>query len=522
MEPSSPLRPRTPPSKERASPGSQEEITAVVSSEDWHFSPLIIVILGASGDLAAKKTYPSLFSLYTSGLLPKQFKIIGYARSPKTIESFREHVGKYLSDDGNGGVDKQRFLENCDYINGKSYGDEDAFKVVNTSIQTFSLVANKLFYFAIPASTFAVSATTIKTTIMGEGWLRIILEKPFGHDLESCRELTESLAQSYDEENLYRIDHYLGKEMVQNLMTLRFSNLYFSRLWDSQSIAAVLLTFKEPFGTDGRGGYFDRYGIVRDIIQNHLMQVLCLIAMEPPLKVDGSSSDQIRTNKVNVLKAIEAISIEDVVLGQYEGYRDDPTVPDNSTTSTFCALKLHINTPRWEGVPFILKAGKALDERKAEIRIQFKDAPAASFMFDTPVPRNELVIRLQPREAIYIKTNVKTPGFSSQPVQSELEVDYTTRFGASDSKNNPDAYTRLILEVLRGRSAGFVRKDELEEAWRIFTPLLHQIERERQMPIIYQQGTRGPEHDVKVEEWGYLRNSEYVYYNGAVVPKSKI
>ena len=284
----------------------------------------------------------------------------------------------------------------------------------------------------------------------------------------------------------------------------------------------MLLTFKEPFGTDGRGGYFDKYGIIRDIIQNHLMQVLCLIAMEPPVKLDGSSSDQIRTNKVNVLKAIEDIKFEDIILGQYEGYRDDPTVPDDSTTSTFCALKLHVNTPRWEGVPFILKAGKALDERKAEIRIQFKDAPGASFMFDSPCPRNELVIRLQPREAIYIKTNVKTPGFSSQPVQSELEVDYNTRFGASDSKTNPDAYTRLILEVLRGRSAGFVRKDELEEAWRIFTPLLHRIEREKVMPQIYPQGTRGPEHDVKVEEWGYLRNSEYVYYNGSVVPKSKI
>ena len=305
-------------------------------------------------------------------------------------------------------------------------------------------------------------------------------------------------------------------------MIMRFGNVWFERLWSRTDVAAVLLTFKEPFGTDGRGGYFDKYGIIRDILQNHLLQVLTLVCMEPPGKVDGEDGgEDIRNCKVNVLKCIPEIKVEDCVLGQYEGYHDDPTVTDkSSTTPTFAAIRMFVNTPRWHGVPFILKAGKALDERKAEVRIQFKDAPAAEFMFSSPCPRNELVIRLQPREAIYMKTNVKTPGFSSQPIQSELEVDYISRF---NNEHAPDAYTRLILDVLRGRTAGFVRNDELVESWKIFTPLLHKIEKDRIPPLRYEKGTRGPSvQDEVVEKWGYVRNAEYVYYNGKVLPKSKI
>ena len=272
---------------------------------------------------------------------------------------------------------------------------------------------------------------------------------------------------------------------------------------------------KQPFGTEGRGGYFDKYGIIRDILQNHLLQVLTLMAMEPPTTFVGpNASKGVRDAKVNVLNAMEPIRLEDVVLGQYEGYADDPTIENKDTnTPTFATIRMFINTPRWHGVPFILKAGKALNERKAEMRVQFKDAPGAYYLFKgEATPRNELgkskivvgyflalsiltglsfaVMVMQPNESVYMKTNVKSPGFRSRPIQSELEVTYDSRFFASQNASNPDAYTRLIVDVLRGRHEAFVRDDELRRAWEIFTPVLHQIEKENIRPIIYKQGTR--------------------------------
>jgi glucose-6-phosphate 1-dehydrogenase len=255
---------------------------------------------------------------------------------------------------------------------------------------------NRLFYFAIPPNVFAETALAIKQTCMqdeGKGWTRLIVEKPFGRDLESFEELNETLSQHFTENHLYRIDHYLGKEMVQNLTVLRFSNIWFEKVWNRDNIETVILTFKEPFGTDGRGGYFDKYGIIRDILQNHLLQVLTLMTMEPPVTVEGPRSGKaIRDAKVSILNAMPPIELEDCVLGQYEGYADDPTIDNKDTnTPTFAVIRLRINNPRWHGVPIILKAGKALNERKAEMRIQFKDAKAATYLFaGHDCPRNEL------------------------------------------------------------------------------------------------------------------------------------
>jgi len=329
----------------------------------------------------------------------------------------------------------------------------------------------------------------------------------------------KSFSDNFEEKDLYRIDHYLGKEMVQNLLVLRFSNIWFEQIWNRNNVHCVFLTFKEPFGTQGRGGYYDKFGIIRDIIQNHLMQVLTLLAMEPPVKVDSpEASDQIRDAKVAVLKSVQPITLDECYLGQYEGYTDDPTITDKqSNTPTFAVVRCFVRTPRLDGIPFIVKAGKCLNERKAEIRIQFKSAPAADFMFDDKCPRNELVIRMQPNEAIYMKTNVKAPGFSSHPVQSELEVNYDSRFfdeAEVKEKSNPDAYTRLILDVIRGRQAAFVRADELIQSWKIFTPLLHRIEKENVKPVKYQCGTRGPpcaDHWI-MEKSGYVRDEDYEFY----------
>ncbi|KAL5991171.1 Glucose-6-phosphate 1-dehydrogenase, cytoplasmic isoform [Asimina triloba] len=307
------------------------------------------------------------------------------------------------------------------------------------------------------------------------GWTRIIVEKPFGRDLSSAEELSSQLGELFEEQQIYRIDHYLGKELVQNLvmvtLVLRFANRFFLPLWNRDNIDNIQIVFREDFGTEGRGGYFDQYGyafgskmvislsriIIRDIIQNHLLQVFCLVAMEKPVSL---KPEHIRDEKVKillcylaypenhpkcqVLQSVLPISDEEVVLGQYEGYKDDPTVPNNSNTPTFATVVLRIHNERWEGVPFIMKAGKALNSRKAEIRVQFKEVPGDIYRCQKN-GRNEFVIRLQPSEAMYMKLTVKKPGLEMSTVQSELDLSYKQRYHGATI---PEAYERLILDTL--------------------------------------------------------------------------
>lgn len=307
---------------------------------------------------------------------------------------------------------------------------------------------------------------------------------------------------------MYRIDHYLGKEMVQNLMTLRFANAVFDPLWNRNHISSVQITFKEDIGTEGRGGYFDEFGIIRDVMQNHLLQILALVAMEAPVSADA---EDIRDEKVKVLRACEPIKIEDVVIGQYgkdpEGkkpsYLDDPTVPKGSLMPTFATAVIHINNGRWKGIPFILKCGKGLNERKADIRVQFYENSNSLY---PNTARNELVLRVQPNEAVYLKFNAKAPGMSENVTETELDLTYNERFDA----RLPDAYERLIYDVLRGDHNLFVRADELEAAWAIFTPILHQIEGEKIPPIVYPFGSRGPqESDELIQSYGVSRSENY-------------
>lgn len=494
-------------------------------------SGLVVVVIGASGDLAKKKTYPSLLDLYDDNLLPADTIIYGYARSPMTDEELRDRLRPYLVKTHHSESVINDFLQLCRYKSGRGYGDVDAFTSLAASIDADEAAhpheqSNRLFYFAIPPNVFAETGIAIKQTCMqdeSKGWTRLIVEKPFGRDLDSFEELNQTLAEHFTEDHIYRIDHYLGKEMVQNLTVLRFSNTWFERVWHANDVQCIILTFKEPFGTEGRGGYFDQYGIIRDILQNHLLQVLTLLTMETPSILEGPGAGKaIRDAKVAVLNAMPPIELEDCILGQYEGYSDDPTIENKDTNCpTFAVMKLKINTPRWHGVPIILKAGKALDEKKAEMRIQFKDAPAAEYLFQgQDCPRNELVLRLQPHEAVYMKTNVKSPGFAAKPVQSELEVNYDTRFFAHTEESNPDAYTRLIFDVLRGRHAAFVRDDELRRAWQIFTPVLHRIEKENVQPIVYPQGSRGPpEADEYIGQF-YKRNEDYIFFDQGVDRKT--
>lgn len=480
---------------------------------------LSIVVLGASGDLAKKKTFPALFHLFCQGFLkPDGVRIFGYARTKLSDDDLRDRIRGYLSG-GKGASSEQsevlsKFLQLINYVSG-SYDSEDGFLLLNKGISEHELSrnqpgnSNRLFYLALPPSVYPSVSKMIRSYCMNQsnlsGWTRIIVEKPFGKDLSSAEELSTQLGELFEEQQLYRIDHYLGKELVQNLLVLRFANRFFLPLWNRDNIDNIQIVFREDFGTEGRGGYFDEYGIIRDIIQNHLLQVLCLVAMEKPVSL---KPEHIRDEKVKVLESVLPIESEEVVLGQYEGYKDDPTVSDNSNTPTFATVILRIHNERWEGVPFILKAGKALNSRKAEIRVQFKDVPGDIFKCKKQ-GRNEFVIRLQPLEAMYMKLTVKKPGLEMSTIQSELDLSYGQRY---QGVTIPEAYERLILDTIRGDQQHFVRRDELKAAWEIFTPLLHKIDAGELKPLPYKPGSRGPAvADELLAKAGYVQTHGYIW-----------
>ncbi|KAI8088882.1 glucose-6-phosphate 1-dehydrogenase [Halteromyces radiatus] len=477
-----------------------------------------IVVLGASGDLAKKKTYPALFGLFKNGFLPSNTHIVGYARTQMTHNQYIERVTQYIKTPSEEDKIKlEQFIRITSYQAGQ-YDQADAWiqlnKVLEENEKSRQLSKrNRIYYMALPPSVFIPVAQGIKQYVYNPDAInRLVVEKPFGMDTESSNELGAALGALFKEEEIYRIDHYLGKEMVKNVMNLRFANIFFAHAWDRQFIDNVQITFKEPFGTEGRGGYFDDFGIIRDVMQNHLLQVLTLIAMERPI---STSSEAIRDEKVKVLKCIQPIKMDNALLGQYvrdgdkPGYLEDDSLKNkDSQTPTFAALALFIDNERWEGVPFLLKAGKALNEAKVEVRIQFKNV-AGNLYDDTA--RNELVIRIQPKESVYMKFNSKQPGLSYQTIQTDLDLSYHNRY---TDLAIPDAYESLILDVLRNDHSNFVRDDELEASWKIFTPLLHAIDDPQQhVPLVtYPYGSRGPQElSDFVKKFGYDRSQHTSY-----------
>ncbi|KAF8845791.1 glucose-6-phosphate dehydrogenase [Paxillus ammoniavirescens] len=477
----------------------------------------IIVVFGASGDLAKKKTYPALFGLYRNGYLPKGTHIVGYARTKMDVDDYHKRITAYIKNTDNDpsvAAKLDEFKNISTYVSG-SYDDPASFHNLTKHLEEIEKTyltrdVNRVFYLALPPSVFVpVAQNTRNCCYSTKGVNRIIVEKPFGKDLQSCRELLGSLKQSWTEDETFRIDHYLGKEMVKNLLVLRFGNVAMNAGWDKNSISNVQITFKEPFGTEGRGGYFDEFGIIRDVLQNHLLQVLSILTMERPVSF---GAEDIRDEKVKVLRAIPPIKREDTLLGQYvaangkPGYLDDDTVPKDSVCPTFAATVLWINNERWEGVPFIMKAGKALNEAKVEIRVQFKDVTQGIF---ADISRNELVVRIQPSEAVYLKLNTKTPGYAFRVIPTEMDLTYKRRF--TDTKI-PEAYEALILDALRGDHSNFVRDDELDVAWKIFTPTLHWIDGlsgPRPRPLPYPYGSRGPAQlEEFITKYGYKRSAD--------------
>ncbi|KAF9955519.1 Glucose-6-phosphate 1-dehydrogenase [Modicella reniformis] len=475
-----------------------------------------VIVLGASGDLAKKKTFPALFGLYKNKYLNPKTHIVGYARTKMDQATFEDHVTKYIklkSEDDKAAL--KDFLKLCSYQDGQYDKDSDFQRLEQRLVQVEkeSGATERLFYMALPPSVFIKVATCLKhNNYSKEIITRLIVEKPFGMDLESSRKLAKELGALFSEEEIYRIDHYLGKEMVKNMMILRFANVIFGSIWNRQSIDNVQITFKEKIGTQGRGGYFDEFGIIRDVMQNHLLQILTLVAMEPPVSLN---SEDVRDEKVKVLRFIPPITREDILLGQYgksedgkePGYLDDATVPKGSKTPTYAAATLFINNERWAGVPFVLKCGKALDQQKTEIRIQFKNVACGIFK---SLSRNEIVIRVQPDEAVYVKMMNKEPGLGMKTIISDLDLSYSSRFNDSVI---PEAYEALILDALNGDHSNFVRNDELDAAWKIFTPILKKIDQGEINPIPYAYGTRGPKGLTEfVAKHGYTRGEqEYVW-----------
>uniref|UniRef100_A0A7S2XD65 glucose-6-phosphate dehydrogenase (NADP(+)) n=1 Tax=Lotharella oceanica TaxID=641309 RepID=A0A7S2XD65_9EUKA len=437
--------------------------------------------------------------MHASKLLPNAAVICGYARSKKTDESFRKGIRGYLK--GNA-AEVDRFLARCYYRVGQYHVAEHLGNALRSLRDIPGIPQrereNRMFYMAIPPSRFHAVGKIVKEAGMSAtGWNRIVVEKPFGKDTESCRELSEGLKQLFREDQLYRIDHYLGKPGVKAIANLVQNNPLISGILSGDRVESVLINWEEDIGTEGRGGYFDQFGIIRDIAQNHLMQILTLFAMETPDVKEGGEAW--RNAKVEVLKKISPIRTRDTVVGQYQGYLEDKGVPPDSKTPTFALMKLRIDTPRWRSTPFFLRCGKALKDRLCDVVIKLRPSPSSR-----PIASNLIRIRVQPNPALAIRL-IADDG-------KERWVETPVSRGATIG----GAYATLLWEVIRGERGSFVRYDELQLAWGIFTPLLHALEKCPDV-VQYRRGSSGPDTALQV-----LRSCLGIERLNAGVPRSKL
>ncbi|MEH7826868.1 glucose-6-phosphate dehydrogenase [Gemmobacter denitrificans] len=454
-----------------------------------------LVIFGATGDLARRKILPGLYRRYLSGQIPSGSRIIGAARSAMDGAGFRAQVAEAIEEFV--AADKRQpgpiaeFLAMLDYVAIDASG-EAGWSELKGLVRPGLIRA---FYFSVAPSLFGEIAERLHLHGIADAQSRIVVEKPFGRDLATARALNATLASHFSESQIYRIDHYLGKETVQNLMAVRFANILFEPLWNSQFIDHVQITVAETVGVEGRGAYYDKSGAMRDMVQNHLMQLLCLIAMEPPYHFDP---DAVRDEKLKVIRALQPVELTDVVRGQYVGskgeggYLEDSENPD-SRTESYVALKVHLANWRWKGTPFYLRTGKRLRARTSEIAITFKEPPHSIFD-DAPGWReNVLVIRLQPNEGMNLKVMIKEPGPGGMRLtQVPLDMSFATVLGA-EGADMPDAYERLIMDVIRGNQTLFMRGDEVEAAWAWVDPLIKGWEARGDRPARYEAGSSGPE-----------------------------
>lgn len=475
--------------------------------------PCIIVIFGATGDLTSRKLAPALYNLGREGLLPANFVCVGFARREKSHEEFREDLKKDISRFSRvkpidetfwNHFKEQIFYHQSEFDDDKGYAALAAFlKQLDGSYKT---EGNHIFYLSVQPKFFPLiieklsKAGLINNSKAPEkGWSRVIIEKPFGHDSKSAAELQRNISKYLDESQIYRIDHYLGKETVQNILVFRFGNSIFEPIWNYKNIDHVQITVAEDIGIGSRGQFFEEEGLVRDIVQNHMMQLLSLVAMEAPVSLSASA---IQDEKVKLLRSIRPLSdfAKTVVRGQYGpgfingkkviGYREEENVNPKSNIETFIAMRLFIDNWRWAGVPFYLRGGKRLPKRGTEIAIIFKEAPGVFFKRQKKNDSNVLALKIQPDEGISLKINCKIPGPSNLIHPVKMDFRYGSYFGESP----PEAYERLIWDCIIGDSTLFARIDEVENSWNIFTPLLHYwaLHKSTDFPN-YPSGSWGPE-----------------------------
>lgn len=477
--------------------------------------PCVMVIFGATGDLTSRKLFPALYNLAVDGQLPQNFVCVAFARREKSDQEFRKEMYDAVSEFSRTKPIDERlwadFIEKVFYHR-SDFHEDLGYETLKTRLEEFDkkfgTKGNRLYYLSTQPSFFALVTEKLSehhllykhSYSLDDKWSRVIVEKPFGHDLASAEQLQKDMTKELDENQIYRIDHYLGKETVQNLLHFRFSNPFFEANWNNRHVSQIQMTLGEEIGVGTRGKFWEEAGMLRDIVQNHMMQLLSLIAMEPPTSLKANA---VRNEKVKVVESIRPFPInaidQYVVRGQYgegiingehvKAYRQEANVNPESDVETYVAMQLYIDNWRWSGVPFYLRAGKRLPRRSTEITVIFKEAPG--FLFEShgcKIEQNVLVIRIQPDEGFSLKMNCKTPGSSVlQPVKMDFQ--YGAFFGATP----PEAYERLLCDCMIGDNTLFARSDEVMASWRLLTPVLEKWHNEA--PLIfpnYSSGTWGP------------------------------
>ncbi|MEP6921365.1 MAG: glucose-6-phosphate dehydrogenase [bacterium] len=472
--------------------------------------PSVVVIFGATGDLTKRKLLPALYRLSLQRLIPAEFAIVGVARQPMTDDEFRARMREALVEFGDAPLDEgawDSFAAGLFYVSG-DFNDAAIYEQLKSRLETIDQErktgGNRLYYLATAPEFFGLLAKELGEAKLARpkkgSWVRLIVEKPFGHDLASAQALNRELSKVFDEKQLYRIDHYLGKETVQNLLVFRFANSIFEPLWNRQYIDSIQITNAETVGVEGRGAYYEKAGVLRDMIQNHVFQVTSMIAMEPPGSLTANS---VRDEKFKAMQSVRSFPDDRIdelaVRGQYgpgtvlgetvPGYREEQGVDPASSTESFVALKLYFDNWRWADVPFYIRSGKRLAKRVTEIAIEFKKVPHRLFVnTDAPLESNILVIRIQPNEGITLRFGVKLPG----RVMRIRWVNMDFRYGSSFGAKPPEAYERLLLDCMLGDSTLFARRDMVERGWEIVTPILKAWAQPAQDFSNYEAGSWGP------------------------------
>jgi glucose-6-phosphate 1-dehydrogenase len=475
----------------------------------------VLVIFGASGDLTKRKLIPALYNLALEKRLPERFAVVGYARSEMTHEVFRDKMREAVEEFSRTGLKDESvwrgFANTLYYVRG-GYDEAEGFQKLKDFVDGFDrgsrVLPARVFYLATPPDLYGVAVERIAATGLapketdGEPRARVVIEKPFGTDLQTARDLNHRIHEVLDEKQIYRIDHYLGKETVQNMMVFRFANAVFEPIWDRRYVDHVQITAAETVGVENRGGYYEEAGVVRDMFQNHLLQLLCMAAMEPPVGLDA---DSVRDEKGKLLKSVRRVAPEEVagaaVRGQYGpgkidgetvvGYREEPGVAKDSPTVTYAAMRFFIDNWRWEGVPFYLRSGKRLPKRVTEVAIQFKRPPMLLFKAHAveDVNPNVLVMRIQPDEGVSLTFEVKPPGPDMVISPLSLDFKYEQAFGSSP----PEAYETLLEDCIEGDSTLFTRHDWVESAWALMDPIIQvwNLSKPKNFPN-YEAGSWGP------------------------------